>query len=61
VVLGTIVLWSLIEGLRFLDLPLSAGQLASLRFVLVGLALVLLSLLRPQGLLGRKAEMQMRQ
>jgi ABC-type branched-subunit amino acid transport system permease subunit len=61
VVLGTIVLWSLIEGLRFLDLPLSSGQLASLRFVLVGLALVLLSLLRPQGLLGRKAEMQMRQ
>jgi len=61
VVLGTIVLWSLIEGLRFLDLPLSSGQLASVRFVLVGLALVLLSLLRPQGLLGRKAEMQMRQ
>src|SRR5882724_9833214 len=61
VVVGTIVLWSLIEGLRFLDLPLSSGQLASLRFVLVGLALVLLSLLRPQGLLGRKAEMQMRQ
>src|SRR5215475_7571111 len=61
VVLGTVVLWSLIEGLRFLDLPLSSGQLASVRFVLVGLALVLLSLLRPQGLLGLKAEMQMRQ
>ena len=60
VVLGTIVLWSLIEGLRFLDLPLSSGQLASLRFILVGLVLVLLSILRPQGLLGRKAEMQMR-
>jgi branched-chain amino acid transport system permease protein len=60
VVVGTIVLWSLIEGLRFLDLPLSSGQLASLRFVLVGLVLVLLSMLRPQGLLGRKAEMQMR-
>ena len=28
---------------------------------LVGLALVLLSMLRPQGLLGRKAEMQLRQ
>jgi branched-chain amino acid transport system permease protein len=61
VVLGTIVLWSLIEGLRFLDLPLSSSQLASLRFILVGLVLVLLSMLRPQGLLGRKAEMQMRQ
>jgi ABC-type branched-subunit amino acid transport system permease subunit len=61
VVLGTIVLWSLIEGLRFLDLPLSSSQLASLRFILVGLVLVLLCMLRPQGLLGRKAEMQMRQ
>ena len=50
----------LIEGLRFLDLPLSAGQQGSLRFVLVGLALVLLSMLRPQGILGRKAEMQLR-
>ena len=60
VVLGTIVLWSLIEGLRFLDLPLSSSQLASLRFILVGLVLGLLCMLRPQGLLGRKAEMQMR-
>lgn len=60
VALGTILLWSLIEGLRFLDLPLSSGQLGSLRFVLVGLVLVLLSMIRPQGLLGRKAEMQMR-
>lgn len=60
IALGTILLWSLIEGLRFLDLPLSSGQQGSLRFVLVGLALVLLSMLRPQGLLGRKAEMQLR-
>lgn len=60
IALGTILLWSLIEGLRFLDLPLSAGQQGSLRFVLVGLALVLLSMLRPQGILGRKAEMQLR-
>jgi branched-chain amino acid transport system permease protein len=60
IALGTILLWSLIEGLRFLDLPLSSGQQGSLRFVLVGLALVLLSMLRPQGILGRKAEMQLR-
>ncbi len=63
IVLGTVLLSALIEGLRFLNLlglPLSAGQLGSLRFVLVGLALVLLSLLRPQGLLGRRAEMLQR-
>jgi branched-chain amino acid transport system permease protein len=60
VALGTLVLWTLIEGLRFVDLPLSSGQLGSLRFVLVGLVLVLLSMLRPEGLLGRRAEMQQR-
>jgi ABC-type branched-subunit amino acid transport system permease subunit len=60
VVLGSLVLWSLIEGLRFVSLPLAAGQLASLRFVLVGLLLIALSLWRPQGLLGRRAEMRMR-
>jgi len=61
VALGAVLLWSIMEGLRFLDLPLSAGQLGSLRFVLIGLILIVLSMLRPQGLLGRKAEMQLRQ
>jgi branched-chain amino acid transport system permease protein len=60
VVLGTSMLWVLIEGLRFLDLPLSSGQVGSLRFVIVGLILILLSMLRRQGLLGLKAEMQLR-
>ncbi|MBV9521882.1 MAG: branched-chain amino acid ABC transporter permease [Alphaproteobacteria bacterium] len=61
VALGAVLLWSVMEGLRFLHLPLSEGQQGSLRFVLIGLALILLSMLRPQGLLGRKAEMQLRQ
>jgi branched-chain amino acid transport system permease protein len=60
VVLGTALFWSAMEGLRFLHLPLSTGQLGALRFVLVGLFLVLAMTLRPQGLLGRKAEMQSR-
>jgi len=59
VALGSALLWSVMEGLRFLQLPLSSGQLGSLRFVLIGLILILLSMLRPQGLLGRKAEMQL--
>jgi ABC-type branched-subunit amino acid transport system permease subunit len=59
VALGTVVLWSLMEGLRFLHLPLSTGQLGALRFVLVGLTLILASMFRPQGLLGRKIEMQL--
>ena len=61
VALGAILLWSVMEGLRFLHLPLSTGQIGALRFVLIGLILILASMLRPQGLLGRKAEMQLRQ
>jgi branched-chain amino acid transport system permease protein len=60
VALGTVLLWSVMEGLRFLQLPLSTGQIGALRFVLIGLILILASMLRPQGLLGRKAEMQLR-
>jgi branched-chain amino acid transport system permease protein len=59
VALGSVLLWSVMEGLRFLRLPLSAGQLGSLRFVLIGLILIVLSMLWPQGLLGRRAEMQL--
>ena len=61
VALGAVLLWSVMEGLRFLHLPLSTGQIGALRFVLIGLILILASMLRPQGLLGRKAEMQLRQ
>ena len=60
VALGTVLLWSVMEGLRFLQLPLSTGQIGALRFVIIGLILILASMLRPQGLLGRKAEMQLR-
>ena len=61
IVVGTLLFWSVMEGLRFLQLPLSTGQIGSLRFVLVGLILVVLMMLRPQGLFGKKAEMQSRQ
>jgi ABC-type branched-subunit amino acid transport system permease subunit len=60
VVVGAVLLCALTEGLRFLDLPLSAGQAGSLRFIIVGLILIGLSRFRPQGLLGAKAEMQLR-
>jgi branched-chain amino acid transport system permease protein len=59
VAVGTVLLWSVMEGLRFLDLPLSSGQLGALRFAMIGLVLILASMLRPQGLLGRKAEMRL--
>jgi branched-chain amino acid transport system permease protein len=60
VVAGAIILSALTEGLRFLDLPLSSSQSGSLRFIIVGLVLIILAMFRPQGLLGSKAEMQLR-
>lgn len=57
VILGTILFWIPLEGLRFLDLGLSGGQIAALRFILVGLVLILLVAFRPQGALGKKEEM----
>jgi branched-chain amino acid transport system permease protein len=57
VLVGTILLWIPLEGLRFMDLPLDGGQVAALRFVIVGLILILLVAFRPQGALGKKEEM----
>jgi branched-chain amino acid transport system permease protein len=60
VVAGALVLCALTEGLRFLDLSLSSSQSGSLRFIIVGLILIILTMFRPQGLLGSRAEMQLR-
>jgi branched-chain amino acid transport system permease protein len=57
VVLGSLILWTLLEGTRFLDLPLAAEKVAAVRLMLVGLALILLVALRPQGILGNRQEM----
>jgi len=47
----------LLEGSRFIDLPLAEEKVAALRFVVVGLALIVLMAVRPQGLLGKREEM----
>jgi ABC-type branched-subunit amino acid transport system permease subunit len=60
VVVGGLLFWALLEGTRLFDTALSAGQQASLRFVIVGLFLLALSRLRPEGLLGNRNEMRVR-
>lgn len=57
ILVGTLLLWIPLESLRFLDLGLDGGQVAALRFILVGLILILLVAFRPQGALGKKEEM----
>lgn len=57
VILGTLVLMFFMEGSRFAKdfIPfVSDVKLAALRFMAIGLGLVLLLLYRPQGILGRK-------
>jgi branched-chain amino acid transport system permease protein len=57
VLIGATLLWVLLEGMRFADLPFSDDKDAALRFVLVGLILILLMAFRPQGIAGKKEEM----
>jgi branched-chain amino acid transport system permease protein len=57
VLFGSFIFWTVLEGLRALDLPLASDKDAALRFVLVGMILILLMAFRPQGVMGKKEEM----
>ena len=57
VAVGAILLWTLLEGMRFVELPITEERTAALRFALVGLVLIGLMAFRPQGLFGKKEEM----
>lgn len=59
VALGTLILWTLLEATRFVDLPLSGDKVAALRFMIVGVILILIMRFRPQGILGKREEMQL--
>ena len=57
VIVGSVIVYTLLEATRFLELPFSASQVAALRLVVVGLVLILLTAFRPQGLFGKRQEM----
>jgi branched-chain amino acid transport system permease protein len=57
VIVGSFVLMALLEGTRYVDLPLSADKVAAIRFIIVGGILILLMAFRPQGLFGKREEM----
>jgi len=59
VVLASIVISFIVSGTRFLDLPLDADKVAALRFVLVGLIIMLIMAFRPQGIFGRREELHL--
>ncbi len=60
VALGSILLWVILEGTSFVQLPISADRVAALRLLIVGLVLIGVMVLRPQGLLGKRQEMILR-
>ena len=57
VIVGSVILMTVLEGTRYVELPLSADKVAAIRFIIVGLVLILLMAFRPQGILGKKQEM----
>ena len=57
VALGSLIFWTLLEGLRFIELPLEEQQITAIRFIIVGLVLILLMAFRPQGVAGKREEM----
>ncbi len=54
---GAVVLWTILEGLRFLELPFNETQIAALRYIILGLILIGLMAWRPQGFFGKREEM----
>jgi branched-chain amino acid transport system permease protein len=57
VVVGAILMEFLLEATRSIDLPIAGDKVAALRFIIVGLALILLMAFRPQGIFGKRQEM----
>jgi branched-chain amino acid transport system permease protein len=57
IAIGSIIMWTVLEGSRFIDLPISDEQVAAVRFIIVGLVLILLMAFRPQGIFGKREEM----
>lgn len=59
--IGAAVFAVLFAGTRFLDVPpfswLESDERAYLRMIIIGLALILLMVFRPQGVLGKREEM----
>jgi ABC-type branched-subunit amino acid transport system permease subunit len=54
-----VVIAFIVSGTRFLDFPLDADKVAALRFVVVGLIIMLFMAFRPQGLFGKKEELHL--
>jgi branched-chain amino acid transport system permease protein len=57
VAFGAVILWTVLEGLRFMELDLSETKIAALRFIILNVTLIALLAFRPQGIAGKREEM----
>jgi branched-chain amino acid transport system permease protein len=57
VAVGSIIMWTILEGTRLIDLPITPEREAAVRFIIVGLVLIGLMAFRPQGIFGKREEM----
>jgi branched-chain amino acid transport system permease protein len=57
VLVASVFLMTLLEATRYVGLPMSSDKIAALRFIIVGLILILLMAFKPQGLFGKRQEM----
>ena len=57
VMVGSVILWTLLEATRYIDVFQDESDQAALRFAIVGLVLILLMAFRPQGMFGKREEM----
>lgn len=58
--LGAIIFWGYFEGTRFILpglLPFDDARLGAFRIMVIGLLLIILMMVRPQGILGKKEEL----
>jgi branched-chain amino acid transport system permease protein len=59
VLLASVAIAIITAGTRFLTFPLDPDKVASLRFVVIGLLIMAVMAFRPQGLLGKRAELHL--
>jgi len=60
VIVASFLFVFVLEATRYLDLPFTDARVAALRFMIVGLVLMVLVVFRPEGLFGKKEELAVR-
>lgn len=59
VLVGSLVINLLVNGTVLIDFPIDGEKVAALRFVIIGLIIMLMMAFRPQGLFGKKEELHL--